>query len=421
MIGGAFLGLPTGGKAGRVHRPTTAIMIGRAFLDLATAAVLAFGLAGPAAALDRFIVVQSTTSIRNSGLFDHILPTFTGKTGIEVRVVAVGTGQAIRNAANGDGDVLFVHARAAEEKFVADGDGVARFDVMYNDFVIVGPPSDPAGIAGMAGAVAALAKIAAAEALFASRGDDSGTHKAELGLWKEAGVDVEAASGGWYRETGSGMGATLNIGTGMGAYVMTDRATWIAFGNKGGHRIVVEGDPRLFNQYGIILVNPDRHPGVKADLGRQFVDWILSGEGQAAIASYKVDGRQLFFPNAGRRGPHEGVRSGPVRTAGRAARALHPAGRGAFGRGGRPAAAPSAPPGHRPAHAAPALSSVHGVDVRVEGLGDGGERPMCRRSRVRATASEPFRSRTGHSRPWRRPCAGVHRRARRPAASAPDR
>ena len=421
MIGGAFLGLPTGGKAGRVHRPTTAIMIGSAFLDLATAAVVVFGLAGPAAALDRFIVVQSTTSIRNSGLFDHILPTFTGKTGIEVRVVAVGTGQAIRNAANGDGDVLFVHARTAEEKFVADGDGVARFDVMYNDFVIVGPPSDPAGVAGMAGAVAALAKIAAAEAPFASRGDDSGTHKAELGLWKEAGVDVEAASGGWYRETGSGMGATLNIGTGMGAYVMTDRATWIAFGNKGGHRIAVEGDPRLFNQYGIVLVNPDRHPGVKADLGRQFVDWLLSGEGQAAIASYKVDGRQLFFPNAGRRGPHEGVRGGPVRTAGRAARALHPVGRGAFGRGGRPAAAPSAPPGHRPAHAAPALSSVHGVDVRVEGLGDGGERPMCRRSRVRATASEPFRSRTGHSRPWRRPCAGVHRRARRPAASAPDR
>ena len=291
-------------------------MIGRAFPGLATASVVAFGsaglaaVAGPAAALDRFIVVQSTTSIRNSGLFDHILPMFTGKTGIEVRVVAVGTGQAIRNAANGDGDVLFVHARTAEEKFVADGDGVARFDVMYNDFVIVGPPSDPAGVAGMADAVAALAKIAAAEAPFASRGDDSGTHKAELGLWREAGVDVEAASGGWYRETGSGMGATLNIGTGMGAYVMTDRATWIAFGNKGRHRIAVEGDPRLFNQYGIVPVNPDKHPGVKADLGRQFVDWVLSGEGQAAIASYKVDGRQLFFPNAGGRGLHEGARGG---------------------------------------------------------------------------------------------------------------
>ena len=274
-------------------------MIGRTFLGLATAALAAFALIGPAAALDQFIVVQSTTSTRNSGLYDHILPMFTEKTGVEVRVVAVGTGQAIRNAANGDGDVLFVHAKPAEEKFVADGHGVARFDVMHNDFVIVGPPSDPAGVAGMTDAVAALTKLAEAEAPFASRGDDSGTNKAELRLWKEAGIDVEAASGGWYRETGSGMGATLNIGTGMGAYVMTDRATWIAFGNKGDYRIAVEGDPRLFNQYGIILVNPDKHPNVKAELARQFVDWVLSGEGQTAIASYKVDGRQLFFPNAG--------------------------------------------------------------------------------------------------------------------------
>ena len=274
-------------------------MIGRTFLGLATAALAAFALIGPAAALDQFIVVQSTTSTRNSGLYDHILPMFTEKTGIEVRVVAVGTGQAIRNAANGDGDVLFVHAKPAEEKFVADGHGVARFDVMHNDFVIVGPPSDPAGVAGMTDAVAALTKLAEAEAPFASRGDDSGTNMAELRLWKETGIDVEAASGGWYRETGSGMGATLNIGTGMGAYVMTDRATWIAFGNKGDYRIAVEGDPRLFNQYGIILVNPDKHPNVKAELARQFVDWVLSGEGQTAIASYKVDGRQLFFPNAG--------------------------------------------------------------------------------------------------------------------------
>ena len=235
-------------------------MIGRTFLGLATAALAAFALIGPAAALDQFIVVQSTTSTRNSGLYDHILPMFTEKTGIEVRVVAVGTGQAIRNAANGDGDVLFVHAKPAEEKFVADGHGVARFDVMHNDFVIVGPPSDPAGVAGMTDAVAALTKLAEAEAPFASRGDDSGTNKAELRLWKEAGIDVEAASGGWYRETGSGMGATLNTGTGMGAYVMTDRATWIAFGNKGDYRIAVEGDPRLFNQYGIILVNPDSIP-----------------------------------------------------------------------------------------------------------------------------------------------------------------
>ena len=277
-------------------------MIGRTLLALAaTTFAAALGPAEPAAAEDRFIVVQSTTSTRNSGLYDHILPMFTGKTGIEVRVVAVGTGQAIRNAANGDGDVLLVHARAAEERFVADGHGVARYDLMYNDFVVVGPPADPAGVAGMTDAVAALAKIAAAGAPFASRGDDSGTHKAELGLWQEAGVDVEAASGGWYRETGSGMGTTLNIGIGMGAYVMTDRATWISFGNKGTHRIVVEGDPRLFNQYGVIQVNPERHPDVKAEPGRRFVEWILSEEGQGAIASFRVDGRQLFFPNAGRR------------------------------------------------------------------------------------------------------------------------
>jgi len=271
----------------------------RTILALGTAALAAIGPIGLAAAQDRFIVVQSTTSTQNSGLYEHILPMFTNKTGIEVRVVAVGTGQAIRNAANGDGDVLLVHSRAEEGKFVADGHGVARHDVMYNDFVIVGPSSDPAGVAGMTDAVAALAKIAQAEALFASRGDDSGTHKAELGLWKEAGVDVNAASGGWYRETGSGMGATLNIGTGMGAYVMTDRASWISFGNKGDHRIAVEGDPRLFNQYGIVLVNPEKHPNVKAEPGRQFVDWILSEEGQAAIASFQIDGQQLFFPNSG--------------------------------------------------------------------------------------------------------------------------
>ena len=278
-------------------------MIGRTLLALAATACLAAGSVGPAAAQERFIVVQSTTSTRNSGLYDHILPMFREKTGIEVRVVAVGTGQAIRNGANGDGDVLLVHARAAEERFVADGYGVARFDVMHNDFVVVGPPADPAGVAGMSDAVAALAKIAASEAPFASRGDDSGTHKAELGLWKEAGVDVQAASGGWYRETGSGMGTTLNTGIGMGAYVMTDRATWISFGNKGAHRLAVEGDPRLFNQYGIILVNPDRHPHVKAELGQQFVGWILAREGQAAIASYTVDEQQLFFPNAGHRSP----------------------------------------------------------------------------------------------------------------------
>ena len=276
-------------------------MIGRALLAIAaTACVTVAELAGPATANDRFIVVQSTTSTQNSGLYGHILPMFREKTGIEVRVVAVGTGQAIRNAANGDGDVLLVHARAAEERFVADGYGVARFDVMYNDFVVVGPPADPAGVAGMTDAVAALAKIAAAGVPFASRGDDSGTHRAELALWKEAGVDVEAASGGWYRETGSGMGTTLNTGIGMGAYVMTDRATWISFGNKGAHRVVVEGDPRLVNQYGIIPVNPEKHLNVKAGLGQIFVDWVLSREGQTAIGSFTVDGQQLFFPNAAR-------------------------------------------------------------------------------------------------------------------------
>ena len=275
-------------------------MVRREFLGLtAGAALAAIGPTGPVAAQDRFIVVQSTTSTQNSGLYDYILPMFTRKTGIEVRVVAVGTGQAIRNAANGDGDVLFVHSRSAEENFVADGYGVARHDVMYNDFVIVGPPSDSARVAGMTDAVAALTKIAESRSPFASRGDDSGTHEAELELWKQAGIDAQAASGGWYRETGSGMGATLNTGIGMGAYVMTDRATWISFGNQGEHRIAVEGDPRLFNQYGIILVNPDIHPNVKADPGQQFVDWVLSGEGQAAIASYRIDGQQLFFPNAG--------------------------------------------------------------------------------------------------------------------------
>lgn len=270
----------------------------RNFLGWSAALGLALGLSGPAMAQDDFIVVQSTTSTQNSGLFEHILPMFEEQSGIEVRVVAVGTGQAIKNAANGDGDVLLVHAKPSEEKFVADGHGVARFDVMYNDFVIVGPASDPAGVAGTSDVVTALAKIADTEAPFASRGDDSGTHKAELRLWEQTGVDVAAASGNWYRETGSGMGATLNTGTAMGAYVMTDRATWISFGNKGDYTVAVEGDPKMFNQYGVILVSQEKHPNVKAELGQQFVDWIISEEGQAAIASYKIDGQQLFFPNA---------------------------------------------------------------------------------------------------------------------------
>lgn len=273
-------------------------MLRRQFLTLAAAGLLAAGVSAPVQAQDTFIIVQSTTSTQNSGLFEFMLPKFQEKTGIEVRVVAVGTGQAIKNAANGDGDVLFVHAKPAEEKFVADGYGVKRFDVMYNDFVVVGPPADPAGIAGSSDITDALKKIAEAKAPFASRGDDSGTHKAELALWEAAGVDVAAASGGWYRETGSGMGATLNTGTGMGAYVLTDRATWISFGNKGAYRIAVEGDERMFNQYGISLVNKEKLPNVKADLGQQFVDWVISEEGQQVIADYKIDGQQLFFPNA---------------------------------------------------------------------------------------------------------------------------
>lgn len=270
-----------------------------ALLGLIFAAGLGVLASAEAPAAEKFIVVQSTTSTQNSGLFDYMLPIFTKKTGIEVRVVAVGTGQAIKNAQNGDGDVLFVHAKSAEEKFVAEGWGVSRKEVMYNDFVVVGPATDPAKVGGMKDAVAAMKKIAAASAPFASRGDDSGTHKAELALWKEAAIDVKKASGGWYRETGSGMGATLNTAVGMGAYVLTDRATWISFKNRGNFKIQVEGDKKLFNQYGIILVNPAKHPKIKADLGQAFIDWVLSAEGQAAINGYKINGEQLFFANAG--------------------------------------------------------------------------------------------------------------------------
>lgn len=271
----------------------------RMFMSVLAGIALALTMAiNPAIAQDESIIVQSTTSTQNSGLYDHILPIFEEKTGIDVRMVAVGTGQALENGRRGDGDVLLVHAKAAEEKFVADGYGVTRHDVMYNDFVIVGPASDPAGVKGMDDARAALAKIAEEQAIFASRGDDSGTHKKELSLWDAAGVDPSKASGTWYRETGSGMGATLNTGVGMGAYVMTDRATWISFGNKADHEIVVEGDKALFNQYGIIMVNPEKHPRVNAKAAQVFIDWLLSDEGQGAIASFKVDGQQLFTPNA---------------------------------------------------------------------------------------------------------------------------
>jgi len=271
----------------------------RIFMSVLAGGALALTMAAnPAAAQDESIIVQSTTSTQNSGLYDHILPMFQQKTGIQVNVVAVGTGQALENGRRGDGDVLLVHAKPAEEKFVAEGYGVQRHDVMYNDFVIVGPASDPAGVKGMDDAPAALGKIADEEAIFASRGDDSGTHKKEISLWDAAGVDPSEASGTWYRETGSGMGATLNAGIGMDAYVMTDRATWISFGNKANHEILVEGDEALFNQYGIIMVNPEKHPNVNVEVAQTFIDWILSDEGQNAIASFKVEGEQLFTPNA---------------------------------------------------------------------------------------------------------------------------
>ena len=270
------------------------------FLAVAALAVpVALGAAvGSAQAQDRFITVASTTSTENSGLFKHILPLFKAKTGIDVRVIAQGTGQALDTGRRGDADVVFVHAPAAEKKFVAEGHGVERFEVMYNDFVIVGPNSDPAGVKGMKDAPASLAKIAAAKATFASRGDDSGTHKAELRLWKEAGVDVKATGGSWYRELGSGMGATLNTAAQMPAYALTDRATWISFQNRGPLEISVEGDAKLFNQYGVILVNPETHKHVKKAEGQAFIDWLVSGEGQKAIADYKLNGQQLFFPNA---------------------------------------------------------------------------------------------------------------------------
>ncbi len=244
------------------------------------------------------IIVQSTTSTANSGLYEAILPAFKDTSGITVNVVAVGTGQAIRNAENCDGDVLLVHAKPSEEKFVASGGGVERTDLMYNDFVVVGPVDDPAQVASATNITDALTKIANAGALFTSRGDDSGTHKKERALWATANLTPADASGTWYRETGSGMGATLNAAVGMGAYTLTDRATWISFQNKSDFKIVLEGDETLFNQYGVILVNPDKCPNVDATAGQTFIDWLLSDAGQAAIAGYKLDGQQLFFPNA---------------------------------------------------------------------------------------------------------------------------
>ncbi|CAN5264435.1 extracellular solute-binding protein [soil metagenome] len=252
----------------------------------------------PAQAQDKSIVVASTTSTQDSGLFNYLLPIFKAKTGIDVKVIAQGTGQALDTARRGDADVVFVHAKAQEEKFVADGFGVKRFDVMYNDFVLIGPASDPAGVKGGHDIVAALTTIQNKAAPFVSRGDRSGTHSAELALWKQAGIDIAATKGPWYREIGQGMGAALNTANAMNAYVLSDRGTWLSFKNRGDLIIAVEGDKKLFNQYGVILVNPEKIPTVKKELGQVFVDWVISPEGQAIIANYKIGGQQLFFPNA---------------------------------------------------------------------------------------------------------------------------
>jgi tungstate transport system substrate-binding protein len=265
-------------------------------------AVLAVCLvAWPAAGEDRSIVVASTTSTQDSGLFRHILPLFKAKSGIEVRVVAQGTGQALDTGRRGDADVVFVHARALEERFVADGFGVQRHPVMYNDFVLIGPKQDPAGARGTSIA-AALQAIKATRASFISRGDRSGTHAAELRLWAMAGIDIARGKGPWYKDIGQGMGAALNAAAAIGAYVLADRGTWISFRNRGELAILVEGDARLINQYGVILVNPAKHPHVKKEWGQAFIDWLISAEGQKAIAGYRIDGQQPFFPNATRPG-----------------------------------------------------------------------------------------------------------------------
>ncbi|HLE66947.1 MAG TPA: substrate-binding domain-containing protein [Burkholderiales bacterium] len=267
----------------------------RALLALAAAVLIA-----PAHAQQRFITVASTTSTEQSGLFKHLLPIFEKKTGIQARVVALGTGQALDMGRRGDADVVFVHARPLEEKFLAEGFGVRRFEVMYNDFVLIGPKSDPATVAGARDIVAAFRKIRAAQAPFVSRGDRSGTHFAELELWKAAGIDLAKEKGPWYRDTGQGMGPALNSASGMNAYILADRGTWLSFRNRAELAVLVEGDRLLFNQYGIMLVNPAKHPSVKKELGQTFIDWVISPEGQKAIAEYKIGGEQLFFPNSGK-------------------------------------------------------------------------------------------------------------------------
>jgi tungstate transport system substrate-binding protein len=261
-------------------------------------AVALIALSAPGFAQDKSIVVASTTSTQDSGLFGHILPLFKAKTGIDVKVVAQGTGQALDTGRRGDADVVLVHAKPAEEKFLAEGFGVKRYPVMYNDFVLIGPNSDPAGIKGGKDIVAALKTIKDKQIPFISRGDNSGTHQAELNLWQLAGIDIATDRGSWYKEIGQGMGAALNTASALNAYVLSDRGTWLAFKNKGNLAIMVEGDQRLFNQYGVMLVNPQMHPNVKKELGQQFIDWLISPEGQKAIADYKINGEQLFYPNA---------------------------------------------------------------------------------------------------------------------------
>lgn len=262
------------------------------------AVLAAWGAAQGALADDKFIVVASTTSTQDSGLFEYLLPLFKQKTGISVRVIAQGTGQALDTGRRGDADVVFVHAKAAELQFLAEGEGVRRYPVMYNDFVLIGPKTDPAGIRGMTDIAKALRSIENQRAAFVSRGDRSGTHIAELSLWRASAVDIEKSRGSWYKSIGQGMGAALNFAAASNAYVLSDRATWIHFANKAGLQIVVQGDQRLFNQYGVMLVNPRRHPNVKAGLGRQFIDYLISPEGQNAIANYRIDGQQLFYPDA---------------------------------------------------------------------------------------------------------------------------
>lgn len=285
-----------------VHKVRGCARSRRVALAALVATVASLLLAMTATGQERFITVASTTSTQQSGLFKRLLPVFERKTGIRVRVVALGTGQALDLARRGDADVVFVHARSAEERFLAEGHGVKRYPVMYNDFVLVGPKSDPAKVGGGNDITEALRTIAIAQAPFVSRGDNSGTHIAELKLWKAAGVDIAKARGPWYRDVGQGMGPALNTAASMNAYVLTDRGTWLAFGNRAELTIVVEGDKRLVNQYGVMLVNPEKHPSVKRDLGQAFIDWLVSPEGQQVIADYRIGGKQLFFPNADQAG-----------------------------------------------------------------------------------------------------------------------